>query len=230
MEHCRNKMADLLNFQWVRYLDGYDVCSREPLGVRGAFGPSGITIAPRDGREESYAPLETNPALYREFAALPESPDALIGFVEAYGPLQHLTWIGKRNAPATPQPFDIGPWLDAQRLLQDFVKQWEAGSFQPKRFNEYMQTPLDQLALFPDLRKIPGRASPAFCIRPTSLWAALYLQFAIAAAEDTKPRKCAQCPRWFAVGPNHGRKTSAIYCSDRCRVAAYRQRQKEAIQ
>ncbi len=61
--------------------------------------------------------------------------------------------------------------------------------------------------------------------RPTSLIAALWLQFALNIDDPNSYRKCDQCKRWFEVTPSVNRKDRK-YCSNACRTKAYRRRKK----
>ena len=66
---------------------------------------------------------------------------------------------------------------------------------------------------------------PTVHLEPSSLAGALWLQLALAVAEDKNYRACAFCGRWIEITPglaNVNRK----YCSDACRMRAYRSRLK----
>ena len=61
---------------------------------------------------------------------------------------------------------------------------------------------------------------------PTSLVAALWLQFAKAIEGDKEYRQCEQCDRWFEVAAE--KREDAKFCQNACRSKAYRERQKTA--
>ena len=63
-------------------------------------------------------------------------------------------------------------------------------------------------------------------IVPTSLVAALWLQFAKAIEGDKEYRQCEQCNRWFEVAAE--KREDAKFCQNACRSKAYRERQKTA--
>lgn len=66
----------------------------------------------------------------------------------------------------------------------------------------------------------------ALCIVPTSLIAAIWLQFARVVAGDHQYHICKNCKRWFEVGGGV-RREDAETCSDSCRAAfAYRNKTK----
>ena len=61
---------------------------------------------------------------------------------------------------------------------------------------------------------------------PTSLAAALWLQFAKTIEGDKEHRQCEQCNRWFEVAAE--KREDAKFCQNACRSKAYRERQKTA--
>jgi hypothetical protein len=64
---------------------------------------------------------------------------------------------------------------------------------------------------------------------PLSLLGAIYLQFASAVLEQTVPRTCPTCGRWFDVAPGTSR-ADRIFCSSSCRIRNFRERQRQALQ
>ncbi len=62
---------------------------------------------------------------------------------------------------------------------------------------------------------------------PSSLIGFLWLQFAEAIAANRHFKQCVQCQRWFEVAQNLAR-ADKLYCSQACRVRAYRARRTEA--
>ncbi len=65
-------------------------------------------------------------------------------------------------------------------------------------------------------------------LMPTNLLGALWLQFARAVEASKTYRRCRVCKQWFEVSVE-GKRRHSTYCSDRCRVKAYRDRRKEAV-
>jgi hypothetical protein len=63
-------------------------------------------------------------------------------------------------------------------------------------------------------------------IVPSSLIAAIWLQFACAIDDNRKYRSCKNCKKWFGLG-GAGRRADAETCSDSCR-AAFTYKQKKA--
>jgi hypothetical protein len=67
---------------------------------------------------------------------------------------------------------------------------------------------------------------------PSTLLAALWLQFWRAFTDDRlKQKPCKECGRFFEVsGDAGGRTARAVFCSDSCRVTAFRRRKDRAIE
>jgi hypothetical protein len=77
----------------------------------------------------------------------------------------------------------------------------------------------------PRLRFVPHQQL-AWQHVPSSLIGMLWLQFADAVAARRNFKHCVQCKRWFEITQKAAR-TDKLYCSQTCRVRAYRTRQAE---
>jgi len=64
-------------------------------------------------------------------------------------------------------------------------------------------------------------------VTPHSLLGAIWLQCARMLTLNPAFRECAHCAKWFELSPDTRRRQSK-YCSDRCKVAAYRRRKEQA--
>jgi predicted nucleic acid-binding Zn ribbon protein len=62
---------------------------------------------------------------------------------------------------------------------------------------------------------------------PQNLLQTLWFQFAHAVVGDVRHRQCIVCSAWFVIAPGLGREEKK-YCSEACRMRAYRKRKKEA--
>jgi hypothetical protein len=89
-------------------------------------------------------------------------------------------------------------------------------------------------------RRLAGKFSPRmlapppqefmrFVFEPDSLLSAAWLQFAVAIDGDKEHRQCQRqaCGKWFELSPEVNR-ADKLFCSDVCRMRAYRQRQATA--
>jgi hypothetical protein len=73
------------------------------------------------------------------------------------------------------------------------------------------------------LRERPVDGAALLCIRPTTLLNALWTQLALAINGSQSLRTCVECKKWFAIESDRGR-SDKEYCSDACRMRAYRKR------
>ena len=76
------------------------------------------------------------------------------------------------------------------------------------------------------LNESPKRSEQRFEFMPDDLITGLALQLADEVTGLKKSRQCEWCPQWFTYGPHTGRTSKARFCSDRCRVASNRAKQK----
>jgi hypothetical protein len=65
-----------------------------------------------------------------------------------------------------------------------------------------------------------GRQSRIIC---STLRHYIDVQWGMSIAANLLHRQCAECPNWFSVHPGTSR-PEKIYCSDACRMRAYRKR------
>jgi predicted nucleic acid-binding Zn ribbon protein len=67
-------------------------------------------------------------------------------------------------------------------------------------------------------------------VYPTSLLGAMWIQFARVCEGSATLRRCENCGKWFEVSlEDTGKRRSAKFCSDKCRVESYRDRKQRAI-
>jgi len=92
-------------------------------------------------------------------------------------------------------------------------------------FNRDVNRMLLELGVSPGLLFDARTKGPALRLRPASLLGATWLQLAEAADRRYSARHCPRCRDWFVVNPE-SRRGHDTYCSDACRMAAYRRRRK----
>jgi hypothetical protein len=85
---------------------------------------------------------------------------------------------------------------------------------------------LARVSLTPTLDHRQGH--PRLAVKVNSLFDFMLMEVALIGVEGARCSSCARCGTMFVTGPKTGRRSSAVYCSDRCRVAAMRQRQRVA--
>ena len=123
-------------------------------------------------------------------------------------------------------------WLRAHWLARFRVETWAeyaaagntAGmqSFLTGRFNPRMHGSLIyQVHFDPETEGVRSE------VIASSLQAALDVQWGMSLAAGTVHRQCSQCTTWFAVHPGTGR-PEKTFCSDACRMRAYRKRKRQS--
>ena len=119
-------------------------------------------------------------------------------------------------------------WSTRIREMHRAVELWEmsksTGDFSKiiRRVQKNFMHP-DGVSVELLLKKDPLSASARLCIRPPSLLHALWAQLALAIDGNVNLRACVQCRKWFTLEAGRGR-SDKEYCSNACRMRAYRKR------
>jgi hypothetical protein len=79
--------------------------------------------------------------------------------------------------------------------------------------------------LVPTVSLRSGR--PVITLKASTLYAFMLMETALVVTGGTQITRCHNCNNIFATGPGTGRRNTAKYCSNRCRVAAQRHRDEE---
>ena len=158
-------------------------------------------------RMERYHPLKN--VLFAVFAKWESSPEAMVRFCNAYGPLIGLDFVD---------------WmLDEQRILQSTLKRLEAGD--PVELIELLNQSDYGKCRFTLQQTALGTLTPTLI--PASLGQAMYTQLALYAASGAQLWGCEHCGVPFYVGTGTKRRSTAKYCSNTCKVAAHKKRHRE---
>ncbi len=219
---------ELIEFEWLRPIDGcaFHVTPtgqpRRASRKRGWITPAqqspGLeTAGPR--RFGFYRPAEF-PALVQRFADVPATADGIRGFLNNYGPLE-LAGSGPPRDGALYLATDLRAPLAHHAALRAAIDLFSSGDLPAlaARFNASWGQ------LRTELRPRPG-GNVGIVFVPSSLIQFLWLQFALHAASDTKLLRCDHCSAPFRVGTGTGRRDTAKFCSNACKVAAFRGRHK----
>lgn len=83
---------------------------------------------------------------------------------------------------------------------------------------------LKSIALWPQFGRDGDSSAVRLVFQPASLFAFMAMEAAMAAEHDAKLAACQHCGTEFLTGPMTGRRDTARYCADKCRVAAMRAR------
>ncbi len=207
---------NLFEFQWAVDQDGYEI-EKVPPGSGSTLVysyPGYRQIRRRGGPWRHYRPVEEDPGIARRFACLPETPDAVLQFVNRYG-------LPGTSALRTSEP---DPWSEFEpledlyrgirnlRFLFDLI---DADKRQQvlELFNQHLK-PRMTIRIGGG-----GTRKPHLEVAPLSLNSFMVLQLAEEITrKNVRYVLCENCPSWF-LHRRHKR-----FCSNTCRVAAHRKK------
>jgi hypothetical protein len=229
-----------IDSQWWRCLDGYRLKRTErrrvilPGGKSRPFTDEEEARSPyrreedryslwtASSRHEEYRPLEI-PGLYSIFADAPATPEGMRLFANRFGLLTfgepHINPGGAPKAQMVP----VSDMLAEHWALRQAIELHTAGrDHELARYWNARRNPvLAQVRLNSALE---GRIE--FSLTPPSLVQAMWMQFASDACSGARLYRCERCGKPFSVGTGTGRRNTAKYCSNACKVAVYQQRKR----
>jgi hypothetical protein len=207
-------------------------------------------LQPRSERTRGFDLFE-RPSAFLEFAQTPTTLDGIKNLADRYGPLypddvRPVTDSGNKSRPE-----HIDAWSFTIRKLRRLIELWET-SIATNDFSRIIRAvrkspgnllpdvPIPDVGVIeirpaqpsnslPDvpvkllLKEDPLSASARLCIRPHNLIHALWAQLLLAIDGNLNLRSCVQCRKWFTLEAGRGR-SDKEYCSDACRMRAYRKR------
>jgi hypothetical protein len=154
---------------------------------------------------------------------------ALIGDVE--GPKALADRFGPLHGEH--RPLYVDDWTFSLDVMHRALKAWKkadaTGDFRPviRGFSHKGPKPgRNRIDASISLRENPLSGAARLCIRPETLLDALWTQLAQAIDGSQSLRNCVECKRWFTISAGQGR-SDKEYCSDACRMRAYRKRKGE---
>lgn len=146
--------------------------------------------------------------------------EGLAAFVSEYG----APTSEERHAGAA----SVEAMLGCRSLLESSAQQHSAGQIDMSArlftiFSDY----LSQLS--PRLRFYHGTAIPVLSLQAANLYTYMAMELGTIIAGGVGIKQCAHCKTFFTAGSG-GKRVTAVYCSNRCRVAQQRedQRRREA--
>ncbi len=174
--------------------------------------------------------FEETEAPFLEFTNSPTTLEGAKALADRVGPL---------NGGLSPEY--VGDWYGSIRELRGTVLAWEkakaTGDFsriirtverQTARLRSFDKGgPMPGIDASILLSKDPLSGEARLCIRPSTLSDALWTQLALAIDGSQSLQTCVECKKWFAIKSDRGR-SDKEYCSDACRMRAYRKRKKDA--
>jgi hypothetical protein len=218
-------------------------------------GKPEVFLVQRTTDFERYRPLAQETALFLNFATTDQTPEAVLQFAQRYGCLEKEA----RSLSAPGHRESLARWYDAMTRMSGLYAVWELArkadeealnawlkeiSWRPfAQLLEGVKNPrsrayrflADQISFsirgLTEPRIVWDESMPRLLpkIVPVNLLGAIYLQFAYAVGEDKQYQQCGHCKKWFELAPGLNR-ADRLFCSDSCRVMAYRARRLRAFQ
>lgn len=203
-----------------------------------------------------YEPMRDFPVLYREFAALAVPIESYIAnpnmqlsmilqFINKYGLI-----FGKNYSESLVLYDIVHEVMGAIDVLALAIMLYDAyenrdmelfsriGRIGNDKEPLTIQDAMSHLAtvitfgLQPQVRadiRIENGENPAIRVGPTNLLGVMWLQLAQQFTGEKTYRKCSFCDTWFPIGAgDDSSKGTRLYCSDSCRLKAYRRRKKQS--
>lgn len=202
----------------------------------------GLSVPPRQAR-----PFEdgaVGSGLFRTFASTPLTDETIATWFARYGRLGVPAVSGRLSNGRETRGERVDAWHAAQEAFRWPLALWDAlreGQLpaswtglpaKNQRFftletgwrtlNAGVSIELDRHAVRVMLDQVAER-SAALRIGPATLLGALWLQFALAIDGNREYRSCTTCGRFYELDPAVAR-TNRLYCTDACRMKAYRDR------
>jgi predicted nucleic acid-binding Zn ribbon protein len=188
----------------------------------------------RDGeailKGSSYDPFVTEPALYRLFAMLDPTPDAILDFACKYG---HISTVPDLLEDEGSTLWDWKQYVDEMKDLVEegdnllaIARSGKSSAANGRKVVEFVNQLLENVPVYFEASARNGVIT--LKTHAYNLLDAVKLQLADAVVERKTYRTCEQCAKPFEVSPEFNR-SDRVYCSDNCRVKAYQRRRKQAI-
>ena len=197
---------ELIDLEWWRCADGYEL--------------HGMGIESKSGRFEPYRPLSEFPALFDIFARKPPTAKGMLSFCNQFGALGSVI----DSSPPLVRPAKTGELID--RSLELHAQMRSAVLFYeldrvPVAVARCNSCGLAKAGIH--LREVSGGAI-GIALVPGSLIQGLWIQFALHIASGNHLFRCEHCGTPFVVGTRTGRRNTSKYCSNACKVAAFKVR------
>ena len=178
----------------------------------------------------AYDPFIEEPALFRIFAHLEPTEEAIEAFANKYGDIAEISTIGWVG----------GTYLEEWRIAIETMRKAviRADNFLAKRMTE-SALPRDEKAVVALMNEylptVPVHLAASVVNRAiglhvavTNLHDAMKLQLAVAIAQEKRYRTCEFCGKPFELMPKINR-ADRLFCTSNCRVKSYQHRKKQVI-
>lgn len=199
--------------------------------------------------ETEFGRMICEPDLYLKIASTRPAPSAILALANTYGLLRYrksVITIERANSLDIADAFPCDP-IEGERLslyiepARAWLLTYESINFNLRTWAQYQATEdIDGMRSFLEdgynyamsgsltyQAKIDRNTGHAYSeIIASSLESMLDVQWGMSVAANATHRQCAECLTWFIVYPGAGRPEKR-YCSDACRMRAYRKRKSQ---
>jgi hypothetical protein len=218
--------TSLIEFKCSKCRDGYRLILR-PAPTKTNRARQAYYLAANSNRFDWHSPFDSFPALFARFVDAP-SREGLRQFADNFGlpssdpdgnTTEQKVYDILREQDAMKQALVILETGDNQKLIEFLHKgNKAAGMLLPLHMPG--TSGLARLGLRLGLE---GKLESV--IVPSNLTQAMWIQFLLHAASEAHLFRCEQCQKPFVVGSGTKRRRTAKYCSNACKVAAFKARQ-----
>jgi transposase len=178
----------------------------------------------------TYDPFVIEPALYRIFAKLEPTPEAILAFVNKYGDIATLPELIDDGGTSL---WDWKQYIDEMKDLVEegdkllaAARSGKKSTANNRKVVEFVNQLLETVPVYFEASERNGVIT--LKTHAYNLLDAVKLQLADAVVERKTYRTCEQCGKPYEVSPQFNR-SDRVYCSDNCRVKVYQRRRKQAI-
>jgi len=220
-------MSVLLSYECRVPVGGYDLITiEEPSRI--LKSPQKIRMLhPRSKRTRRFDLFESGSSAFLELAQTPLTEDGVKDLADRYGPLRP----DSRGSGGYEWGRSIDAWFANIRWMRRTFALWRKSTvtgdsrwlIREVGSHGEIEEQLTGVPVALLLKKDPLSGSPKLCIRPVSFQEALWAQLVLAIDGNLNLRACVQCRKWFTLEAGRGR-SDKEYCSNACRMRAYRER------
>jgi hypothetical protein len=231
-------MSALLEYECRVPVDGYEVITLEETSEFRETSRVVRILRPRSKRTRRFDLFESSPSAFLEFAQTLPNEHEIIDLADRYGPLSPEDppdglKNGQRIGVMDFYGHRINSWRGDIQRIHEPVELWKmsirTGDF--SKIIRAVQRPRPKDHPHPTrgrpvellLKEDSLSASARLCIRPATLFDALWAQLLLKIDGNANLSACVQCRKWFTLEAGRGR-SDKEYCSNACRMRAYRKR------
>ena len=168
-------------------------------------------------------PAEEDPLFFTKFADLNPEPGPVQSFAEKYGEIGPLS--GHEDLPEGTRGSLLSTWKVSIATISQLTDAWRKNDFDVRSqelLNKELRSPFGSCA--PGIRRRKGQW--VVWLVAYDIYGVCLVQLVEALTEQTRVYRCEYCHKVGVRGPTEKRKRK--YCSDSCRVSAYRVRKELA--